>query len=328
MVNRSREFELAVYDFAKALNPNAEVFFDHKVIDRDTGTFRQVDVWIQTKIAGHWPISVLVSCKLQKRTVNVSQIGTFCNEVSSTGAGFGVIYSNAKFTKSALEKARKNGLACCRLYRNEPADKPETLYFRSYLTKTAFRLTLPDCLPFDGLSTWNDLFDLRVHHGCESATVLDSIEKQFLAQEQLAITATRNALQFPEGWRCEHSFFDPDKAGKRFRVVVDVWWKRFRGRSEADLVNGSYCLTNGAFSGTVSGPIVDLEGAHPGPGWEEVDSSIEPKAGASMFIILHHPRVNSVLRRELGPMCLPNSATGTPAAVGQPGSIAGESPDP
>ncbi len=170
----SREFELAVHNFASAINPSATVIFDHKVYDRDTGTPRQVDVWIETKIGGHWPISILASCKLQKRKVNISQVGTFCDEVRSTGAGYGVIYSSSGFTKSALAKAKANGLACCRLYRGEPADLPAALYFRSYLSKTMVQLSLPSAITIDGVRTWNDLFDLPVTMGEGQTTMLDA----------------------------------------------------------------------------------------------------------------------------------------------------------
>lgn len=39
-----RKFEEAVYTFARTLDASAEVFFDHKVPDRDTGELRQCDV--------------------------------------------------------------------------------------------------------------------------------------------------------------------------------------------------------------------------------------------------------------------------------------------
>jgi hypothetical protein len=66
-------FEKAVHVFANTLDSKAEVLFDHKVPDRDTGTPRQCDVWINAKFGGHWPLSILVSCKDQKKKLNVSQ---------------------------------------------------------------------------------------------------------------------------------------------------------------------------------------------------------------------------------------------------------------
>ena len=56
-----RKYEEAVYAFAKTLDPSAEVLFDHKMPDRDTGELRQCDVWINAKFAGHWPLSILIS---------------------------------------------------------------------------------------------------------------------------------------------------------------------------------------------------------------------------------------------------------------------------
>src|SRR2546430_2453487 len=93
-----RDFEEAVFSLVKALDPTADVKFDHKVIDRDTGTPRQVDVWVNGKYGGHFPFSLLISCKDYNRKVTVQQMGTFCDELRSTSASFGVIYSHAGFT--------------------------------------------------------------------------------------------------------------------------------------------------------------------------------------------------------------------------------------
>jgi hypothetical protein len=93
MIKPGREFEEAVYTFAKALDPTAEILFDHSVLDRDTGKPRQCDVWINAKFGGHWPISILVSCKDHNRKLHVGDIGAFCDEVRSTGASTGVISS-------------------------------------------------------------------------------------------------------------------------------------------------------------------------------------------------------------------------------------------
>src|SRR5437870_2697652 len=94
-----RKFEEAVYAFAKALDASAEVLFDHKVKDRDTGESRQCDVWINAKFGGHWPQSIIVSCKDHKRKLHSGDVGTFCDEKRSTNATMGVMYSRSGFTK-------------------------------------------------------------------------------------------------------------------------------------------------------------------------------------------------------------------------------------
>ncbi|HLO99813.1 MAG TPA: restriction endonuclease, partial [Fimbriimonas sp.] len=111
MAKHGIEFEKAVYEFAKALDPKAEVLFDHKVSDRDTDTLRQCDVWINAKFGGHWPLSILISCKDHSTKLDINDIGTFLEEKRSTGASYGVIYSKSGFTKPAVEKAKVNGIA-------------------------------------------------------------------------------------------------------------------------------------------------------------------------------------------------------------------------
>jgi predicted helicase len=123
------EFEEAVYHFAQKLDPSAEVLFNHSVPDRDTGEPRQCDVWINAKFGGHWPLAILVSCKDHKRKLHSGDIGTFRDEVRSTGASTGIIYSRADFTEPGLRKAQANGFPCCRIYQREPADIPESFFF-------------------------------------------------------------------------------------------------------------------------------------------------------------------------------------------------------
>jgi predicted helicase len=144
---RYREFERAVYDFVKALDPSATVLFDHKVPDRDTRTPRQVDVWVEAKLLGHFPVSVLVSCKAHKRKVDIAKMDAFVKEVQSAGASLGVIYSTSGFTPGALRKAKAHGLPCCRLYRDQPADIPQTLFLWNYCFQAAFIISLLEAPP-------------------------------------------------------------------------------------------------------------------------------------------------------------------------------------
>ena len=58
-----RTFEEAVLRFAKAINPDAKVLFDHRVPDVVSKPPCQCDVWIETLVGGHWPITIYVSCK-------------------------------------------------------------------------------------------------------------------------------------------------------------------------------------------------------------------------------------------------------------------------
>ena len=165
MARRGEDFERAVHAFVQTLDPTAKVLFDHKVCDRDTGTFRQCDVWIEARFGRHLPMSILVSCKDHARKLDIGEIGTFCDEVRSTSATMGVIFSRAGFTKQALDKAKVNRLACCRLYQGEPADLPGIVWFDEFVCNQAISLRMLSGLNGHDIRVWNDVFDLTCHDG-------------------------------------------------------------------------------------------------------------------------------------------------------------------
>jgi hypothetical protein len=61
--NDGKDFEEAVYRIVKALGPGATVKFDHKVPDRDTGTDRQCDVWVEGTFLQHFPLKYLIAVR-------------------------------------------------------------------------------------------------------------------------------------------------------------------------------------------------------------------------------------------------------------------------
>jgi hypothetical protein len=235
-----RKYEEAVYAFTKTLDQAAEVLFDHKEPDRDTGELRQCDVWIKAKFAGHWPLSILVSCKDQKRKLNASDIGVFCDEKRSTGASTGVIYSRSGFTRPAVKKAQANGISCCRLYDNEPADLPTAIWLEHFLCKSTIELRSSKTQTENRLGTWNDLFNLELEVSKE--TVLSVIARTFSVDEEKAVLHQKSSLgqkfAFPEDWKSELSLrvtgFEQDLV-----LTVTGRWKKYRARSEASLLNGS-----------------------------------------------------------------------------------------
>src|SRR5262249_49257406 len=225
---------------------------------------------------GHIPISILVSCKDYKRNVTISHIGTFCDEVRSTGASTGVLYSSSRFSKAALAKAKSNGLACCRLYRDEPADMPQCLILSWYLCSPRAALELIEPIPPEGLRTWGDVFKMEVCLESGKATVLDIVADQYREHEAEAVAASGASGQFPSDWIAEDTFNSPAGPLRTLRIRLRAHWRRFRGKIEAHLLNGSYCFSNNSFVGSQAGPAVDMLGPAPGPGWEEIDTTNDP----------------------------------------------------
>jgi len=295
-----RHFEKAVYRFARTLDASAEVFFDHKVPDRDTGELRQCDVWINTKFGGHWPQSILVSCKDHKRKLHAGDIGTFCDEKRSSNATMGVIYSRSGFTKPAVEKARANQVSCCRLYDNEPVGLPDSIWIEQFACKPAVTISVVSGFANPKFKVWNDLFVLP---GDESEqTLLDVIALAFSECEAKGISILneqprQRAVSFPQDCGADIIF---NLDGTEGLLRVGSRWKKYRARTEATLLQGSYCLTNRTFRGTMIWPSIDTWGATIGDAWQEVDVKDLPNSPNFVLTILSGSDVRSVLREKLG----------------------------
>lgn len=308
MEKLGKDFEKAVYAFVKALDPLAEVLFDHKVPDRDSGSLRQCDVWINASFGGHWPLSILVSCKDHTRRLDIGNIGTFCDEVRSTRANFGVVYSSSGFTRPALDKAKANGIACCRLYRNEPANIPDSFMFEHFACTPQIQLSLQRADDAPKLKIWNELFDLAV----DDRTVLDVVVSKYMESENRSMENGMKLKSFPPDWQ-ETLGFTSNGDAQRLTVGVIGSWKRYRARVDATLVAGSYCLSNESFQGNIIGPAIALQGKNIGDAWTEVDNDDFALPEKHVLAILQAD-VRTILRKEIGPRVL---ASGTqPAAFG------------
>lgn len=112
-------FELAVARFIKTVGGNARVTHDKRLPDVHTGQPRQRDVWIEWKIAEHYPAKALVSCKYWGEVLDQQDIDHFNGEFLSSGAQIGIIYSRFGYNENAIAKAKHLGFHCCRLFQNE-----------------------------------------------------------------------------------------------------------------------------------------------------------------------------------------------------------------
>lgn len=299
MANPGREYEEAVDAFVRTLDPSAEVIFDHKVPDRDTGSLRQCDVWINAKIGGHWPYSILVSCKDWNKKLDVGEIGKFVDEVRSTGANLGIIYSKTGFTKDALKKAKANSLSCCRLYLNEPPDIPELIWFEFFTCNQSLQIKLVNDLSDYKLDTWNDLFNCEAGEGKEKNTVMDIIKTAYSEGENESLSKAGHANSFPPHWASELSIHNVHGVGE-VKLHITVFWKKYRAPHEAQLINGSYSLSDGSFVGSFTGPIIDTWSDHPGSIWEEVkDPDFIPPINMAL-VMLSQGNIDLALRTGLG----------------------------
>lgn len=294
------EFEAAVASFLAALDSSAHVRPNVRLPDRHTGRPRQRDVWIETRLFGHFPVSILVSCKRYRRKLNQQDIDAFEGERQSSGAQVGVIYSYAGFGTAALEKARALGISCCRLFRNQPPDIPLELAVPCYCLRSQIRL---DVLRVSGgwqtLSTYEELFRLRPRDGHES--VLDLIAATFRELDSRAVQEAKAENGVPVERADEIEIELANKAITSVRLCIVHRWKVYRGRIEAYLISGSYSEIDRDFRGEVAFPVIDTQGEHPGPGWELLPEATPIPPGPQLRWIFSQPNVRDRLLEALGP---------------------------
>lgn len=302
MPNPGRDFEAAVFEFARTLDPQAEVLFNHSVLDRDSDTPRQCDVWINARFGGHWPISILVSCKDHRRKLHIGDIGSFIDEIRSTGASMGVIYSKSGFTKPAVRKAKNHGISCCRLYRNEPADIPDLIWFYNFACRSRIKLELKSELPVGEYSVWNDVFDATVD---DENTAIDLLAAVFREGEEQSIASSKTSMGFPADWAAEVEFTKLNRQEASLKIALFILWVKYYATLEATLINGSYCVTDNSFTGTLSGPFIDTQGGDPGPHWIEIRQGDFQLPRERLIAILYAPDFVKSLREGLGPKRLP-----------------------
>ena len=295
MNKKGKKFEIAVYEFVKALTPNSQVFFDHTVPDKDTGALRQTDAWVQTTFAGHIPLSILVSCKNYKRKLNISHIETFISEIVSTSASTGIIYSSSGFSPNALKKAKAYGINCCQLFTGRPSPLPETIVFHSYVCKPRIALEInadsKDMLNKKDVEYWDELFRIHVK---ENLTALDAINKTYISAEKEAMA--KNDYRFmPSPWISTFCFSDIKDENTVYSLTIKGIWAIFKGKTECHLFNGSYCFNNNSYLGNMRTPAIDTYEFHPGTDfWEEV-KNIENLPKANMVAIFGQGDIKTTL---------------------------------
>lgn len=301
-----KEFEIAVANFVKALDPNAEVKHDVNLADVHTEKPRQRDVWVEAKVLQHFPVKVYISCKREKRKLDQQDIDAFHGELLSSGAHLGVIYSYSGFGPAAIEKSKKIGrIYCCRLYQNEPPDIPESFIFSNSYCCTP-RISLSVLAPIDTkwkITYWRDLFQLTFEDKLRQQSALDAIVEVYLKGEKESTKIVTPKDLFPPNWVRSLELKEEHPPKRSITIIIHGQWNIYQGKIEAHLINGSYCFTTGEFIGSQSTPFVDLNSTNPGLGWSLLDerpSELCPGFINGVFI-LSGGNVREALINELGP---------------------------
>jgi hypothetical protein len=269
-----KEFEIAVTNFIKALDPSAKVTHDAMLPDKDTGTLRQRDVWIETKVSKHFSLQILVSCKRYKVKLNQQHIDAFIGELLSSGAQKGVIYSYSGFTKPALDKAKARGISCCRLYQNEPADIPEMLSFHAYLLTPAFHFWAAWLELIEGQpQILGELYELNMStDDGASVKLIDLMIDKYIEKRALIRGNAQSTGELPEKWTDQIELKNPVTGINMLVIEFGGDWDIYEATLKGYLLNGSYAFTEKEFKGEQSFPKVDDTGPQPGEYWNKIDS--------------------------------------------------------
>lgn len=301
-----KQFELAVAEFLKRLAPGAEVTANAMRPDSDTGRPRQRDVWIEASVGGLIPVTILVSCKRNKRKLDQQQMDAFIGEWRSSRAHVGVVYSFSGFTKPALEKARAHGVSCCRLYEGDPPDIPEVLLFACYLWQSRVQVHVSDNLRSHPTLRWQDLFGITDADG----SLLDQLEGAWQVVSDGAAKAIEEQRAKPNAVAVQRLEFAESTELSAFELKVTHEWRLFRARETGHSVSGSYSESDRAFIGSAMSPSIDTWSAEPGPGWEQV-AEIRASDPNAVHLITVRPPVRQSLVDVLGPSRLfPDPAKG------------------
>jgi hypothetical protein len=250
------------------------------VPDRDTKTPRQVDVWAELRVCNVFPAAILISCKDRGRPLDVGDIEKFEGEKRSTGASMGVIFSRAGFTGPAVDKAKAAGIACCRLYRNQPADLPLVLPLIMYHCRP--QVTIPTVLRRTELctaGTWDELLSRPI--GTPDESVAGLIAHTYLHGEEKSLRA-RDPRQsvLPPAWAWTIDLTREPGVGVEIRLGGG--WVAYRAKQEAHLFNGSYCFNDSSQHGSFASPWIDSASTDPGPGWERMDADEVPPVNSAI----------------------------------------------
>ncbi len=282
-----RKFEEAVATFLRALDPQAKIAHDISIPDKDTGTPRQRDVWIDTSVAGI-NVSIYVSCKDYKRKINQQDMDAVIGELASSGAHKGVIFAKNGFGEDAIEKAKAHDIDCCILLGdNGSIELPKELDLNFYARRGR--------VSFDfGMSDRNKQMAF--------------ISSKALGQKSRVVAVLAKELNRLVRQSCIDNFIatksvitiESSVNDKIVDVRLHHSWEYYVAKLSNKLFNGSYNFNQQQFKGTVTSPPIDASGPDLGDQWTKLDIVPDNPAGVMIQIEPNYIEFWKGLTRESG----------------------------
>lgn len=116
-----RRFEKLVAKIQRDLSPDALVTHDEKIIGKNSGEPRQIDVSVRKRV-GQYDLLIVMSCKDHKDPVDINDLGAFITDVEDVKANHGAMVAANGFTEGAKKLALAKGISLYRLIDAEKHD--------------------------------------------------------------------------------------------------------------------------------------------------------------------------------------------------------------
>lgn len=296
MARAGKDFEKAVEAFCRHLDPNADCQFDVRVLDRDTGTPRQVDGWITLRpLGGHVAVSMLVSCKDHARPIDIQGVESCSAEMRSTGAAYGILYSRSGFSESAIAKGRALNIACCKLFTNQPPEVPAELFVEVFAAYPCYTMTAQARGEYDRQLRWHHflkhpfLADPSIRYPAAHAICMTmSALFQRAASSTSAATGHDSLIEQIE---VREAAFPP------FDVHLALDWAWYTCKLNAYRISGSINYTDGAFTGSTTFPLLPLDRAPPSTQWTPCPPPVAPTSSLRHTLtVIAFPLPDDLLR--------------------------------
>lgn len=99
-----RKYEQEIKTFLAAMDRNAHVEHNARIVGRLSHAPRQIDVLARGTVVQQ-EITVVAECKRYKRTVGIETVDQFIGKLLDLGAERGILYSYSGFSKLAVRRA-------------------------------------------------------------------------------------------------------------------------------------------------------------------------------------------------------------------------------
>jgi len=179
-----KRFEELVKKVQEELATSAVVKLDARIIGKDTGISRQIDISVRQSI-GNYDILVVIDCKDYSNPVDIKAVESFMGLAKDVQANKGVMVSSNGFTKTAKIMGEKAGLNLYRLVDTGAHDWQVMAYIYvvcNFISPRKYSFTISgsgNMEIFDFPFNEPQLLKIYDENDCELGTLLNVVQKNW-----------------------------------------------------------------------------------------------------------------------------------------------------